>query len=68
MRIDIRGNYRLEDLVVAVQHLVAQLDALGVTAVEDISVELAPQATTGRRLAVRDEAARRSIWSSRSQI
>lgn len=55
MRIDVRGNYRLEDLVVVMQHLVAQLDALGVAAAEDVSIELVPRAATGRRLAVCDD-------------
>ncbi|MBX9865131.1 MAG: hypothetical protein K2Y42_20505 [Hyphomicrobium sp.] len=56
MRIDIRGNFRLEDLVVVAQHLTAQLEALGVAAVEDVSIELTPLAPTNRRLLVRDDA------------
>lgn len=56
MRIDIRGNYRLEDLVVVVQHVIAQLEGIGVAAVEGVSLELLPLASTSRRLAVHDDA------------
>lgn len=56
MRIDIRGNYRLEDIIVVMQHVIAQLEGLGVAAVEDVSLELMPLASTSRKLAVRDDA------------
>lgn len=56
MKIAIHGNYSLQDMVTVFQHLVAQLDALGVEAVEDLSVELTPQNARGRRLRLADDA------------
>lgn len=56
MKIEINGNYRTVDLIAVFQHLVAQLEALGAEAVEEISVELALQNARGRRLGLADDA------------
>lgn len=55
MKIEINGNYRVVDLIAVFQHLVAQLDALGVEAVEEIYVELAPQNARSRGLGLADD-------------
>jgi len=56
MKIEIHGNYSVQDMVTVFQHLVAQLEALGVEAVEDLSVDLTPQNARGRRLGSADDA------------
>lgn len=56
MKIEINGNYRTVDLIIVFQHLVAQLETLGVEAVEGVLVELMPQNARGRRLGLADEA------------
>jgi hypothetical protein len=56
MKIEINGNYSIQDLVPVFQHLVAQLEALGVEAVEGTIVELVPQNARGRRLGLADDA------------
>lgn len=58
MKIEINGNYRTVDLIVVFQHLIAQLEALGVEAVEEIYVELAPLNARERRLGLADDAGR----------
>lgn len=55
MKIEIHGNYSLQDMVTVFQHLVAQLEALGVEAVEDLSVELTPQNARGHCLGLADD-------------
>jgi hypothetical protein len=56
MRVDIRGNYLIADLVTAMQHLAVQLEDLGIEAVEDVSVSLVPLRAGGKRLALTDDA------------
>lgn len=56
MKIEINGNYSIQDMVAVFQHLVAQLEALGAESVEDLSVELTPQNARGRRLGLADDA------------
>jgi len=55
MIIEIKGNYRMCDLVPAFQHLAAQLEDLGIEAVEAISVTLQPLRMSGGALAIVDE-------------
>ena len=56
MRVDINGNYRVEDLVVLAQHLAVQLEARGVAAIEGVSIELSVLNATGKRLSLMDDA------------
>ena len=56
MRVDIRGNYLIADLVTVIQHLAVQLEDLGIEAVEDVSISLVPMRSGGKRLALTDDA------------
>lgn len=56
MRIDINGNYRIEDLVVLAQHLAVQLEERGVTAIEGVSIVLTALNAGGKRLTLVDDA------------
>lgn len=55
MKIEIHGNYSIQDMVTVFQHLVAQLETLGVEAVEGTIVELVPQSARGRLLGIADD-------------
>jgi hypothetical protein len=56
MKIEIRGNYLISDLVPVFQHLVAQLEDLGVGAVESVMVSLNARRARGAPLTLADEA------------
>jgi len=55
MIIEIKGSYLIVDLVLAFQHLAAQLEDLGVEAVEDVTVNLKPCRVGGQPLAFQDD-------------
>ncbi|PPC98165.1 MAG: hypothetical protein CTY31_14065 [Hyphomicrobium sp.] len=56
MQIDIRGNYAISDLVTVFQHLVAQLQDLGIETVEAVSVTFDARRMDGTRVGLRDDA------------
>ena len=56
MQIDIRGNYSIADLVTVFQHLVAQLQDLGIETVEAVSVTFDARRLDGTRVGLRDDA------------
>lgn len=56
MKIEIQGNYLISDLVPVFQHLVAQLEDLGVGAVESVVVTLDARRARGTPLSLADDA------------
>jgi hypothetical protein len=56
MKIQLLGNYLISDLVPVFQHLVAQLEDLGIGAVENVVVSLDARHSRGTPLAVSDDA------------
>lgn len=56
MQIDIRGNYAMADLVSVFQHLVAQLQDLGIETVEAVSVTFDARRANGTGVGLRDDA------------
>lgn len=56
MKIRIQGNYSISDLVLVFQHLVAQLEDLGIGAVENVVVSLDARHIRGTPLVLSDDA------------
>ena len=56
MKIEIQGNYLISDLVLVFQHLVAQLEDLGIGAVDNVIVSLDVRHARGTPLGLRDDA------------
>ncbi|PPC81016.1 MAG: hypothetical protein CTY39_10750 [Hyphomicrobium sp.] len=56
MKIEIQGNYSISDLVPVFQHLVAQLEDLGIGAVENVVVSLDARHIRGTPLVLSDDA------------
>lgn len=56
MQIDIRGNYSISDLVSVFQHLVAQLQDLGLETVEGVTVSFDARRSNGTTVGLTDDA------------
>ena len=56
MRVDINGNYAIADLVSVFQHLVAQLQDLGLETVEGITVSFDARRSSGTQTGLADDA------------